>query len=152
MLLYTQVFLRVQFLDLCFFPCILILCLPLSTHTIIHHSFSDDLQLQMSVPPDEISELFHSMQSCISDVKAWTAANMLKLNYNKIKLTLVTSERTKHLHSLRTSVTIGNAQIPFKQSVNNLGFTLDCHHTIKAHVSNIARTCYCVASHLFVDS
>ena len=46
-------------------------------------SFADDLQLQMSAPPDRISELLHSMQSCISDVKAWATANMLKLNDSK---------------------------------------------------------------------
>ena len=34
MLLYTQVFLRVQFLALYFSPCILSLCLPLLTHTL----------------------------------------------------------------------------------------------------------------------
>ena len=55
---------------------------------------------------------------------------------------LVTSKRSKHLHNLPTSITIGNAQILFKQSVKNLGFTLDCHLTMNAHVSNIARTCY----------
>ena len=68
--------------------------------------------------------------------------NMLKLNDNKTELMLVTSKRTKHLHSLPTSITIGNAQIPFKISVNNLGFTLDCHLTMNAHVFYIARTCY----------
>ena len=67
---------------------------------------------------------------------------MLKRNDNKTELMLVTSKRTMHLHSLPTSIPIGNAQIPFKMSVNNLGFTLDCHLTMKAHVSNIARTCY----------
>ena len=55
---------------------------------------------------------------------------------------LVTSKRSKHLHSPPTSITIGNAQIPFKQSVKNFGFTLDYHLTMNAHVSNIARTCY----------
>ena len=55
---------------------------------------------------------------------------------------LVTSKRTKHLHNLPTSITIGNSQIPFKQSVKNLGFTLNCHLTMNAHVYNIARTCY----------
>ena len=45
---------------------------------------------------------------------------MLKLNDNKTELKLVTSEITKHLHNLPTSITIGNAQIPFKQSVKNL--------------------------------
>ena len=114
----------------------------IDSHSIIHHSYADDLQLQMSAPPDRISELLHSMQSCISDVKAWATANMLKLNDSKTELMLVTSKRSKHLHNLPTSITIGNAQIPFKQSVKNLGFTLDCHLTMNAHVSNIARTCY----------
>ena len=30
----------------------------------------------------------------------------------------------------------------FKQSVKNLGPTLDCHLNMNAHVSNIAQTCY----------
>ena len=114
----------------------------IDSHSIIHHSFADDLQLQMSAPPDRISELLHSMQSCISDVNDWATASMLKLNDNKTELMLVTSKRTKRLHSLPTSITIGNAQIPFKQSVKNFGLTLDCHLTMIAHVSNIARTCY----------
>ena len=43
----------------------------IDSHSFIHHSFADDLQLQMSAPPDRISELLHTMQSCISDVIAW---------------------------------------------------------------------------------
>ena len=43
---------------------------------------------------------------------------------------------------LPTSITIGNAQIPFYLSVRKLAFILDCHLTVNAHVSNIARTCY----------
>ena len=114
----------------------------IDSHSIIRQSFADDLQLQMSASPDKIPELFHSIQSCISDVKACVTANMLKLNDNKEELMLVTSMRTRHLHNLPTSITIGCAQIPFKQSVKYLGFTLDCHLTMNAHVSNIARTCY----------
>ena len=97
----------------------------INSHFIMHLSFADDLQLQMSAPPSKISELLHSMQSCISDDKVWATANMLRLNDNKTELMLVTSKRTKHIHNLPTSITIGNAQIPFKQSVLNLCFTLD---------------------------
>ena len=97
----------------------------IDSHSIIYHSFADDLQLQMSAPPYRISELLHSMQSCISDVKAWATVNMLKYNDNKTELMLVTSKGSKHLHNLPTSITIGNAQISIKQSVKNLGFTLD---------------------------
>ena len=52
----------------------------IDSHSIIHHSFADDLQLQMSAPPDGISELLHSIQLCMSDVKALATANMPKLN------------------------------------------------------------------------
>ena len=83
----------------------------IDSHSIIHHSFVDDLQIQMYALHDEISELLHSMQSCICDVKAWATANMVKLNDNKTELMLVTSKRTMHLHNLPTSITIGNDQI-----------------------------------------
>ena len=73
---------------------------------------------------------------------------MPKLNDNKTELMLVTSKRTKHLYNLPTSITMGNAQIPFKQSVKNLGSTLHCHLTMNAHVSKIARTCYFVLRRL----
>ena len=110
----------------------------IDSHSIIHHSFADDVQLQMSAPPDRISELLHSTMSCISDIKAWATANMLKLNDNKTELMLVTSKRTKHLHNLPTSITMGNDQTVSE----DLCFRLDCHLTLNAHVSNIARTCY----------
>ena len=99
-------------------------------HSIIHHSFADDLHLHMSDPPDKISELLHSIQSCIDDFKAWATANMPKLNDNKTELMLVTSKRTMHLQDLPTSITIGNAQVPFKQTVKNLGFTFTLHLTV----------------------
>ena len=114
----------------------------IDSHSIIRHSFADDLLLQMSAPPDRISELLHSMQSCISNVKAWATAKRLKLNDNKTELMFLTSKRTKHLHDLPTSTTIGNDKIAFVQFVKNLCFTLDCHLTMNAHVFNIAWTCY----------
>ena len=64
----------------------------IESHSIIHQSFADDLQSQMHARPDRISELLHSMQSCISDIEAWASTNMLKLNANKTKFMLVTSK------------------------------------------------------------
>ena len=122
-----------------FSTCILSLCLPLLTHTlsyIIHLQMTYNCRCLLS----KIEYL--SYFTLCSHVKAWATANILKFNDNKTELMLVTSKRTKHLHSLPTSITIGNAQIPFKKSVKNLGFTLDCHLTMNAHVSNIAQTCF----------
>ena len=134
--------LTVQFLALNFSPCILSLCLPLMTHTLSYTIHLLMTYKYRCLPPDKISDLLHSMQPWISNVKAWATANMPKLNDNKTKLVHVTSKRTKHHHNLPTSITIVNAQIPFKQSVKNLGLTLDCHLSMNAHVSNNAWTCY----------
>ena len=123
-----------------------ILSTIIDSHSIMHQSFADDLQLQMFAPPDKEEQL-QSSQSCMSDVKAWATEGMPKLNDNT-KLLLVTSKRTRHLHYLPTPITIGNVQITFKQSLKNIGFTLDCHHTMKAHVSNIAQTCHFELSRL----
>ena len=45
----------------------------------------------------------------MSDVKSLATANMLKLNDNKTELMLVASNGNKHLHTLPTSITIGNS-------------------------------------------
>ena len=60
----------------------------------------------------------------------------------------VTSKRTKQFHNFPNSITISNVNIPFKQSVKNLGFTLHCHLTINEQDSTIARTCYIELRHL----
>ena len=135
-------------LALFFSPCILSLCLSLLIHTITHHLFAGDLQFQTSAPPDNISALLHSMLSFICDVKTFATANMLRLNNDKTELMLVTSKGSKHPHSLPTSITNGNAQLPFKHSVKNLGFTFVCHLNMNAHVSTFARTCYFELRHL----
>ena len=62
----------------------------IDSHSIIHHSFADDIRIRMSAPSDKISKLLHSMHSCIGEVKAWATANIPKLNDNKTELMLVT--------------------------------------------------------------
>ena len=150
LLLYTPVFLRVQFLALCFSPYIISLSLPLFVRTLTHNSFDDDIQLQMTATPDKTSEYLNSIQLCKCDVKAWATANMLKLRNN----TRTNLQITRHLHVLPTSITIGNAQFPFKHSVKNFGLTLDCRLTMNAYVSTIAchPTLNYVVWHLFVVS
>ena len=81
----------------------------INSHYVMHLSFTDYLQLQVFAPLDKTSNLLYSMQSCISDITALATANMLRLNNNKTELMLVNSEKLG---------TIGNAHIPFKQSLH----------------------------------
>ena len=95
----------------------IIIIIIIYSHSTTHQSFADDQQLRMSAPTDQISELLHSMKSCIGDVKALVTAKMLKHIENETELMLVRYNRPMHLHNLPTSLTIGDDQIPFKLSV-----------------------------------
>ena len=64
---------------------------------------------------------------------------MLKLNGNKTELMPVISTKSKYLHYLPTSITVGNAQASLRQCVKNLAFSLDCHLTTNEHITTIAR-------------
>ena len=43
----------------------------MDSHSVLHHSFADDTQLQKSAPPQQVDELIQSMQQCVHDVKSW---------------------------------------------------------------------------------
>ena len=135
-------FIGAQFLALYFSPCTLSLCLPLLIHTLSRTIHMMMTQLQAYSPPDKVSKLLPFMQSCVNDIKAWAAVNMLKFNENKTTFMFATSKRTKPFHSLSTSINACHAQIPFKIFFMTLGFTLDCHLTVNEHVINIAKTCH----------
>ena len=82
--------------------------------------------------------IYRTKYALLTD-KAWTTVNMLK--FNKTEVMLIISKRTKHLHNLHTSITIGNDHFPLKQSVKNFSFTIDYHLTMNEHVPIIPQTC-----------
>ena len=68
--------------------------------------------------------------------------NMHILNENNTVLFVISSIISKHLHSLLTSITTCDTQIPIKSSVKNISLTLYCHVAANIYVFHIARTCY----------
>ena len=48
-----------------------------SYHSLLYHCFSDDNQPYRSGNVSQLPEINHSSQSCISDLKAWMANNLL---------------------------------------------------------------------------
>ena len=112
----------------------------ISRHSILHHSYADDSQLQKSASPEKIPDLINDMQSCISDVKSWMTINKLKLNDDKTEVMILSSPHMRHKLKIPDNMTIGNASIPFSKTVKNLGFTLDNHLEMTAQVRDVART------------
>ena len=65
----------------------------MDSHSVLHHSFADDTQLQKSAPPQQVDELIQSMQQCVHDVKSWMTHNKLKLNDDKTEALIVSAPR-----------------------------------------------------------
>ena len=109
-------------------------------HSIIHHSYADDSQLQNYATPDRLPDLIDSMRLCIDDIKDWMTDNKLNLNDDKIEVMIISSSRMSTALSIPDSFDIGNASVPFSDTGKNLGVTLDCHLSSKTHVLNLVRT------------
>ena len=53
---------------------------------------------------------------------------------------IIASSRMSTVLAIPESFDIGNASVPFSDTVKNLGVTLDCHLSSKTHVLNVVRT------------
>ena len=68
--------------------------------------------------------------------------NKLKLNDDKTDAMIVSSGRKSRSlsFSFLDFITVGCASVPSSDYVKNHGVTLDCHLTLKTHVSNLVRS------------
>ncbi len=111
-------------------------------HRLSHHCFSDDNQLYMSAPIDQLPSVIRHTQLCFSDIKAWMTNNKLQLNNDKTELIFLGSKRLLSTASIPTSVELENCQISTSTTVRNLGVTLDQSLSFQDNVSSICRACY----------
>ena len=79
------------------------------------------------------------MQTYNDDIKSWMTLNKLKLNDDETEAMIVCSGwKSRSLPcSFPDFITVGCAYFPLSDSVKNLGVALDCHLTVKTHVSNL---------------
>jgi len=78
----------------------------MTAHSVLHHSYADDTQLQKSADPKGFDTLVNSMQECIRDVKSWMTFNKLKLNDEKTEVMVVSSPRISTSLQLPDSISL----------------------------------------------
>ena len=81
------------------------------------------------------------MRDCIENVAEWMSENKLKMNDDKTELITV-GTKSKLAQVTLTPMTISGCDIPFSQSVRNLGFYLDETLSLDAHVNHLCRTLF----------
>ena len=118
---------------------------PLSTiiesHSLKHHFYADDTQLQDSASPENIQTLLTRTSECYSDVKNWMTNNKLKINDDKTEAILI-STRQKLSQLPPLSLQLCNTTIPISGSAKNLGVHLDSTLSMQNFVSQTAKSCY----------
>ena len=90
-------------------------------HNLRYHCYADDIQIYLSVKPDENWASENSaIEACVAEVGGWMNRNILKLNQEKSELIVFSSKhRIRRVNDL--SLTIGGRLLHAVQSVRNLG-------------------------------
>ena len=117
---------------------------PISVNHSVNHQLSpDDTQLQKSAPLSEVTNLTKERNACTDDIKTWMTENQLKLNDKTEALLFPFSSSLKpSTVPLPDSITLGSHNIPFSDSVRNLGFILESKLSMTKHVIKICQTAY----------
>ena len=121
---------------------------PLSTiicqSGISYHFFADDSQLHNSSVPSDFPVLACCWKDCIEDVAEWMADSKLKLNDDKTELMAIgTRSKLSQVIPNLAPMSISGCDIPFSQSVRNLGFYLDETLSMDAHIKYLCRILFC---------
>ena len=101
----------------------------MDSHSVLHHSFADDTQLQKSASPEQENSSHY--------VKPWMTHNKLKLNDDETGALNISAPRISYSIPPLDSLIVGNSTVHFSQSAKYLGVMLDMHLTMTAYVVNL---------------
>ena len=84
------------------------------------------------------------LKDCIEDVAEWMADSKLKMNDDKTELMAIgTRSKLSQVIPNLAPMSISGCDIPFSQSVRNLGFYLDETLSMAAHMKYLCRILFC---------
>ena len=117
---------------------------PLSTvicqSGLSYHFFADDCKLQKSSVPSDFPILACCLKDCIEDVAEWMGGSKLKMNDDKTELMVIgTRPKLSQVTPNLAPISISGCDIPFSQSVRNLGFYLDETLSMDAYIKYLCR-------------
>ena len=109
-----------------------------------YHFFADDSQLHNSSTPSDFPVPVHSLKDCIEDVAEWMCDSMLKMNHDKTELIAIgTKPKISQVTLSLTPVSISGHNIPFSQSVRNLGVFVDETLSMDVHIKHLCCILFC---------
>ena len=109
-----------------------------------YNFFAGDSQLHNSSVPSDFPGLACCLKDCIEDVAEWMGDSKLKMNDDKTELMAIgTRSKLSQVIPSLAPMSISGCDIPFSQSVRNLGFYLDETLSMDAHIKYLCRILFC---------
>ena len=111
-------------------------------HGVSIHVYADDTQLYLPFNPTEYETAMCKLQDCVEEIRLWLASNHLKLNEDKTEFLVIGSKPQLRKIGTKCSFKIGNEIIQASKKAKNIGAVLDENMEFRAHVDQVARSCY----------
>ena len=109
-----------------------------------YHFFADDTKLHKSSVPSDFPVLVCCLKDCIEDVAEWMGDSRLKMHDDKTeRMAIGTRSKLCQVMPNLASIAISVCDIPFSQSVRNLGFYLEETLSIDAHIRYLCCILFC---------
>ena len=105
------------------------------------HSYADDTQIYLSVPPADASSSVQRFTFCVERIHEWMSINRLKLNTDKTQAIWVGTRQQLEKISIR-EIRLGSTAVAVSTVVSDLGVTVDSQLTMADHVAAVRRSCF----------
>ena len=103
--------------------------------------YADDMQVRCSGPATQQSDLVRRLAAGIVKIRDWFADNRLRLNEDKTQVIWL-GTRQQLIKIDVSQLVLPSANVPFSDSVKNLGVTFDRCLTLKDHVTSLSKSCF----------
>ena len=112
-------------------------------HKVQHHLYADDMQSHAHSKPSEFTSVITKLQNCAVAVSDWCRSKRLQLNAKKTEcMNFGSAINLQKIPDHMKRFSVGNETVEPVSVVQNLGVLFDEHLNMKAHISNISRTCF----------
>jgi hypothetical protein len=107
-----------------------------------HHLYADDTQLFVSFSPSKFDEAHSYLQSTISAISNWMAANFLSLNPSKTEFLLIGFPHQLSKLNQACLVLPDNTTLSPVTSARNLGVIFDSNLSFCHHIKSLSKSCF----------
>ena len=99
----------------------------------------------MNINKYSCSSALVTLKTCAESVRDWMYANKLQLNEDKTEAIHFSSKNRKFCHI--SSIIVGDAEIHFEKSVQNLGVVFDSNDYGPSHQEGSSISQFCTSQH-----